>query len=37
MNEIQLRNIDGEFYADSREVAEKIKRPLANLNGNTVS
>ncbi len=27
MNEFQITNVDGKFYADSREVAEKIERP----------
>ncbi len=33
MNEFQLTltNIDGEYYADSREVAEKIERPHCDL------
>ena len=31
MTEFQLTNIDGEFYADSREVAEKIERPHKEL------
>ncbi len=31
MNEFQLTNVDGEFYADSREVAEKIERPHYEL------
>lgn len=31
MNEFQLKNIDGEFYADSREVAERIERPHYEL------
>ena len=31
MNEFQLTNMDGEFYADSREVAEKIERPHNEL------
>ncbi len=28
MNEFQLTQIDGEYYADSREVAEKIANSL---------
>lgn len=31
MTEFQLTNYDGEFYADSREVAEKIERPHNEL------
>lgn len=31
MNEFQLTQIDGEYYADSREVAEKIERPHSEL------
>lgn len=31
MNNLQLTNYDGEFYADSREVAEKIERPHKEL------
>lgn len=31
MYEIQLANHDGNFYADSREVAEKIERPHKEL------
>ena len=31
MNEFQLTNYDGEFYADSREVAEAIERPHSEL------
>lgn len=31
MTEFQLTNINGEFYADSREVAEKIERPHKEL------
>ncbi len=31
MNEFQLTKVDGEFYADSREVAEKIERPHKEL------
>lgn len=31
MNEFQLTNMDGELYADSREVAEKIERPHCDL------
>lgn len=31
MNEFQLTNYDGEFYADSREVAEAIERPHNEL------
>lgn len=31
MNNLQLTNYDGKFYADSREVAEKIERPHKEL------
>ena len=31
MNEFQLTNMDGELYADSREVAEVIERPHSDL------
>lgn len=31
MNEFQLTKMDGELYADSREVAEKIERPHYEL------
>lgn len=31
MNEFQLTSMDGELYADSREVAEKIERPHKEL------
>ncbi len=31
MNEFQLTKMDGELYADSREVAEKIERPHKEL------
>ena len=31
MNNLQLTNYDGEFYADSREVAKKIERPHNEL------
>lgn len=31
MNNLQLTNYDGKFYADSREVAEKIERPHYEL------
>ncbi len=31
MNEFQLTNVDGELYADSREVAEKIEREHSKL------
>lgn len=31
MNEFQLTNMDGELYADSREVAEKIERKHCDL------
>lgn len=31
MNEFQLTNMDGELYADSREVAEVIERPHSEL------
>ena len=31
MNEFQLTNMDGEFYADSREVAEVIERKHCDL------
>lgn len=31
MNEFQLTNMDGEFYADSREIAEVIERKHCDL------